>query len=532
MFLDRFNKIIKRNKKVKYKRDGFKKYLSKNKFDIKNINFKKFNIKNINIDKIIKVQSEKSLIVRVFNYIFFCWLLFFFCSLLLGACSKKVAFGIWKHLIIPCYNIIYCLSQHLTFKMGRFVFSPIILFLIIIIINLILLIVVGCINSNKEKKDGFIKKIKVVSNVCCFIVFFEIGLLIMTLNNPKIDEIYYKKQIKNKYKVSDIVKLEENMKNKIIEYSHMMSRNKNGEIIYNGDIVGTASADLENISSKFDIFKGPYIKKIYHFDNYDFSYDPSTVGYTFLDNVGMSYEQELPQVISTATHELCHTKGIARENEAVLCSIIAGVESDNSISNYGAYIESYYRISDALKLIDLDAARSFENEIDDLCINNNYKEICNFHAKDLEVYVQDSSIMEIGTYRLKSYNKDTFYELINNLKEFKPKFYINGDKKIKKSELDGYFDDEKAFLTIEINNSDENFIKIKKIIDNSPIRLKSVIQEYDDMYTGIEMGKKEAIKYYTSSVPSSNVFSLNRDKTFDYSRVVRLLLEYFDSKNV
>ena len=55
------------------------------------------------------------------------------------------------------------------------------------------------------------------------------------------------------------------------------------------------------------------------------------------------------------------------------------------------------------------------------------------------------------------------------------------------------------------------------------------------MYKGVDLDREEAIKYYTSSIPNSNIFSFfsgDLMELFDYSRVVRLVLEYFDYKNI
>lgn len=553
------NKIITNKRTVKYKRDKYKKYLKDGKFDIKslkNIDFSKLkniNIKNINIDKIKKINLkninfnkikdiknknifkgnvEKSRVVRIFDYILLGEIGIFFILSIIGAISSKAALGIWKHLIIPVYNLIYCSSQYLVFKMGSFVLAPLITMFIILIITLLLNIIFSNVKYDKDVKYRFINKTRLISNICVIFIIFELGTSILTLNNPRLNHIYMKKQTKNKYKVDDVIKLEEDMKNKVIEYSRMMTRDKDGAIVYNGDIVSTASDDLKKISSKYDILEGPYIKKMYHFDNSEFSSDPSTTGYTFIDNVGISFRQGLPQTINTAAHELCHTKGVSRENEAVLCSVIAGVESDNLVSNYGAYIEAYFRASDALYLIDYDKALSHENEIHDLCINDHYKEICQFYMKDLDVYVNNSDSMIIATYKLKSYDKEYINELIDSLKDFKPKLYINNKDKIKRKELDKYFGNDNDYLVIKIKNSEDDFIKSKKIIDKYSSRLKSIRQIYDGIYKGMGLDKKEAIKYYTSSVPNSNIFTRNKLEVFDYSRVVRLLLEYFDSKNV
>ena len=502
------NRVIKNKRTTKYNRYDYSKFLSK--------------------------KVENNLLVKISMILFFFVFGLFFILTLFGACSTKIATLIWKNFVIPCRTLIFSISQHLTFKVGIFTISPLfigfIVLCILLIINILLEFVIPMEYNKKYKK---VNSNRFLLFVFCTYLVFVTGFGYLNQNNPKMDTLYLKKYENKKYKVEDIVKLDEYLKNEVINYSKNMSRDKDGNIIYNGNIINTAIDDLENASLNYDVLKGKYPKKIYSFNEYDLQKDPSTSGLTGVDTIGVNYNVSNASLLNTVTHELCHTKGIIRENEAVLCSVITGVESDNVLSNYSAYLEAFFRTNDALEYIDSEKALVYKNEVLDLCLNNNYKEICDIYRKDNEVYVNKSESILIGTYKLKSYEKEYIYELIDSLKAYKPKLYINSSKKIKKKELESYFDSENDYLVISINNSKDDFIKIKKILDKYSSRVRYIYQVYDGMYTGVDLNKKEAIKYYTSSIPRGTVFSMfKRDELYDYTRSVRLFLEYFDSKNV
>ena len=503
------NKVIKNKRSVKYKRSD-------------------------NSEKRAIEQVKNSLPVKIMGCILIGIIGLFGVFLFAGAFSNKISTILWKKLIIPCHSIIFSISQYLVFKLGKTIFSPILylgIFLsALLIINILLEFVIPMEKNKKYKKLNLYRFLLLL--VSCF-MFFISGFVFLDYNNPKLDTLYFPKQEKKKYKVDDIIKLDEEMKNKVIAYSKLMNRDKNNSIIYNGDIIDTAITDLENASSNYDILKGTYPHKFYAFNDSDIEYNPDANGLTKSDNVGVNYNLSTPILLNTITHELCHTRGIVRENDAVLCSVMVGIESDNLLSNYGAYIEAFFRTNDALSYIDSEKALAYKNEVFDLCINDHYEEICNLYRKDTKLYVNKSDSISIGTYKLKSYDKEYINELIDSLKKYKPELYINSSKKIKRNKLDGYFEDDNAYLEIRIKNSDDDFVKVKKILDKYSSRVRYIYQEYDNMYDGLELSNKEAIKYYTASVPRGNVFSIGkRGEMFDYTRVARLLLEYFDSKNV
>ena len=83
----------------------------------------------------------------------------------------------------------------------------------------------------------------------------------------------------------------------------------------------------------------------------------------------------------------------------------------------------------------------------------------------------------------------------------------------------------------------EIFEKIQPALEEHKDYFSWIFQEYPTMYDGVDMEPEEALEYYTSSIPNSNILSIFQGQDtllelFDYSRVVRLILEYFDAENI
>lgn len=462
-------------------------------------------------------------------------LLLFLILAILGTFIQQLQLFLWKNILIYLYGLIYLIGQCISIKIGTFVISP---YFLIIIMALILSITSDGITSSKkipkEKKFILVNRLRSILYMIMTIVYIIIvNNYIVVYNNPKLDTIYYKDKAEKEYTLDDLDKVFSYLENKVIELSKMQNRDSNGKIIYT-EIEKNAIDDLKNASNHYDILKGTYPQKYYRFDNKDYEIDPSTYGLTRIDNIGINYNQEAPQLLNTITHELCHTRGIYRENEAVLCSVIVGLESENTLSNYAAYLEAYSRTSSAYSLINVEKARKSEDRILNLCIKNNYQEICNLYGKDTIVYVKESKKMELVTYNIENYNKEFLLNLFTKLEKYNMKLSINN----KNVNIEKVFSDSNKDkkLIITIKNSKKNFLEIKDYLNENQSSFLAITQIYPNMYTGVDMNSEDAIEYYTSPIPNSNfIDGFNQDKmheVFDYSRVARLIMEYLDYKYI
>ena len=98
--------------------------------------------------------------------------------------------------------------------------------------------------------------------------------------------------------------------------------------------------------------------------------------------------------------------------------------------------------------------------------------------------------------------------------------------------------DQNVKLTVMFKNNKKIFTEVQPLLEKHKDYFNVIFQEYPEMYEGISKEKEDAIEYYTSSIPDSNFISIFTKKPeemqeiFDYSRVVRLVLEYFDAENI
>ncbi len=455
--------------------------------------------------------------------------------LVLGILSKKIAYFTWTNILLPIKSLIYVISQFFAFKIGTF---PISLFYIMILLIVILLLLYEPImRSEKIKKKDKIKILSFIKTFEIVVFLLEFGIYLiphlMTYNNPKIDTIYFPKEIKNKYTKEDIFEYTKKLEDKIIEIGAKLERDKKGNIIINEKLEDIAVKDMKKAGERYDFLKGPYPKRYLKFTKKELERKTTLYGLTSVDTVNINYSRPSPITLNIITHELCHTKGIARENEAVLCSVMVGIESDNLLSNYGAYLEAYERAIDALNLIDSSRALSSEDRITSLCIDKKYQEICDMYNKTTDYYVEEAKELEIGTYNTSYYDKEDLINMIKELEEFKPTYYVDGEK-IDNSEIYNNLDDNKH-ISLTIENDKEKFEKIQKILSKYKQKLQYVSQIVPDDYKGVDLTEEEAEDYYTKEVPDSNAtihLDGNMDEVFDYSRATRLIMEYFDHENI
>lgn len=74
--------------------------------------------------------------------------------------------------------------------------------------------------------------------------------------------------------------------------------------------------------------------------------------YTGESNINTNYPDFV--VASSATHEMAHQRGVARENEANFVSFVVMINSDDSFLKYSAYLDVYSTITGALYSADKD----------------------------------------------------------------------------------------------------------------------------------------------------------------------------------
>lgn len=386
----------------------------------------------------------------------------------------------------------------------------------------------------KTKERVFNYFLVIVASVCT-ITFMSMFNEIIILNVEKLDRLYMSDKIDNEYTVDDLILLDTHFKEKVLDYSESVER-ENNQVYFNEDITKVSVDSLKNMSSDFDFLKGKYPTKIRDFtDTFRKNNNDGTVGFTMGYGIAMDYTFEKVNLIMTATHELCHMKGLIRENETVFCQTIANINYDNDVVKYAGYLEAFNRTTYALRKIAPNTANEIGDEVESLCLTNNYEEICQLHRKDIYNYINGSDELFITTYSLFNYKdyKTQFYKFLDVLINDYNATILNENK------------DEISYeeLMYNIDNDDNDYVVIKINIDElTYYGLHQTLNDYSHYYMSLyqhdsseedeeEKTVLEATEFYINPFDDNKQYFYNRNKIiedYDYERVTRLYLEYFD----
>ena len=231
-------------------------------------------------------------------------------------------------------GLFYYLSSNISYL------SIITLFVYVVIVIINIIVDIYYENFSKENYE---KRSKIINYSY---TIFVISSLIIILPNylsqfenhlPNFDELYFQETKNKTYKVEDLVHLDQFLQNKIITISKEIERNEKSEIDIKVDFNKQAVSDLNNISNDISLLKGLYPKNSSKINNVMRGVLGSkVVGFTTPYTTYFDYESTSTSVLSTITHEFCHTKGVVRESETVYCAFLAGIKSENQLSNYAA----------------------------------------------------------------------------------------------------------------------------------------------------------------------------------------------------
>ena len=402
---------------------------------------------------------------------------------------------------------------------------------------ILILIVICTLIFKKMKNRNIIFNISLAIFSFMLVLTTSISLLNVVNYTSLIDRYHMEDRINKEYKKEDIVILHDSLLNKVMEMSLEFDRDENGDIVYNDSLEDTAINSLLNISDDYKFLRGHYprnYKKLLPGNKY---YDGLTLGVTEGFGVSIDYSSNKAELLNTITHELCHTKGIIRENEAVFCSFLAGINSEDNLAQYAAYLEAFMRVDSALGDIDAEMELEKVEPLLKLCINEGFKEICEIYPKMTDNYIKKAKELEFVSYPLIDY-KNHLGEIIgilSSLQEDGGQIYID----------DSYADMD--YVLALIQNDSYKIVKVKfKNSEGLFNRLKPVMEENSNLFMAIQQINKEDKKrdkspeeylnYYLEKNESDNVIEdfLNMfiNGKYDYSRVVRLLLEYYDGQEI
>ena len=463
------------------------------------------------------------------------FLSFFVLLFLLEIAFPSLSVFLWYYFVNPFSAFLFLLGQVLAITIFGETFDLFFLFFgVMILLFVVELILTFLVPKPKEWKFLWINRIRIFYYSVAFSIFVSLFVSVLfTLNFPSFGHLYLKDQEKDVYTVKDLEEMSDTLSDKILTMSDEFERDRDGNIVYDGSLIDLAIENLRGISSDYPFLKGYYPKKLYSFSLREKRRDPSTLGLTFISTVKVDYSyMTTSDTLNTITHELCHTKGITRENEATFCSYIAGVESPVKLSQYAAYVEGFGRLLDAYFEIDRDKAVSLEDKVISKCLSNGYREFCNFYLNDLytDGYVKESDSILMDTYLLNHYEYSEIENFVKMLESYDLKIWMRGEEVSKDTLETVFLENPNGSFRFEIENDEEVFSSLKKWLQENKYRFLSIIQDYPTIYEGVSMDSEEAIHYYLDPIPSGNFFASFGEagqEAYDYSRTVRLLLEYY-----
>ena len=191
-----------------------------------------------------------------------------------------------------------------------------------------------------RKKKGFKKFASVYLK--SFAVFVLTIFLVMTLNCNILyctSKLEFNGHGDKKYGVDDI----EVLRNYVVEHcntlSQKMQRDKNGYVVYDGNVSNDVKTALNALSEDFPRLNGYYPNAKPVIGSY-FMYQARIIGVYFPFTMEANYNTYMSTTYtpSVIAHELSHLKGYIYEDEANFIAYLACVSSGNEMLEYSGYL--------------------------------------------------------------------------------------------------------------------------------------------------------------------------------------------------
>lgn len=314
--------------------------------------------------------------------------------------SDSYSYFFIRYILNNFNGIFYYLNSHIDYLS----YIGFIIYYIIIFSFIITNIYYDAISKKDiEYRSKIVNRFYRIFIIASIIVILPIFLGQFENHLPNFDELYFEETKNKTYYKDDLIELDKYLHDQVLEYSEKFKRDGSGNILTNINYNNQAIKDLKNISTQVPLLKGLYPARSSKINDFIRGIVGSkTTGFTTPYNTYFDYNDAPPAILSTVTHEFCHTKGLIRENETVYCAFLAGIESDNKLSQYAAYLEAFSWVSEALMEIDYDIADSLEDEVLSQCLTNSYQELCSVYTKNNNSYINGAKEMYITSYYLKT----------------------------------------------------------------------------------------------------------------------------------
>lgn len=480
----------------------------------KNKKEKKINVLKIKESKKVKISSY----VLIFSVILIALLI------IIGYYCPMINDFIWFYLYEPFSSVMFYLFS------GNYIYHLFVIILLFILFFRTFFIL----NADKMKQEELEKTYN--NRVFVLTIFITVMVIINTFqfvgnSTSLIDSYNLKEQSKKEYTISDAIKLRNYLYENVNKYVYLFDRDKDGKIIYDGNINDLAINNLEKMSNDYHFMSGIYPRKV---KNDSYLSDGTATGLTQYGffSVFVPDDLDITERLVTIMHEYSHVKGLLRESDATFMSILAGINSNDDLSKYSSYKEALNWVDGAI--IDMEKEDEVHKEIKannvNNCLINNYNEYCLTNNSTNYKLLEKYDDVRLETYYFKYYSdKDKIKKVLEELNNsFDLSYIINGSE-IEFNEISNHIDNNpNEYLEIVIDTNKNNVDKLYDYLDKN-IKNYELIYDYGYDIGGIEESDNP-IDYYLHSFNKTLIFNFKEySKEYNYERVIRLLLEYYDS---
>lgn len=234
-------------------------------------------------------------------------------------------------------NIFFLWSSTYGFIMGLFPFSVGSLMIAIGIIILVVAIVLSILLIFLRKRIKY-KKFTSVYLKTLLVIALSVGLL-YSLNCSALYRCTMLSKDCSEYNVYEIIDCYNEVATKCNELSTKVTRNAEGEAIYQGNLDKAIRNAIKKFASANKRFKG-YVPRVKNFMYEAIYYQIGIIGMYYPFSMEANTSRHLTDLTKayTASHELCHLKGYIYEDEANFMAFRICIESDDEFLQYAGYL--------------------------------------------------------------------------------------------------------------------------------------------------------------------------------------------------
>lgn len=173
-------------------------------------------------------------------------------------------------------------------------------------------------------------------------------LFILTLNWTMLNRCTPIMETDREYQIAELESLRDSLVVTANQMAGKMDRNKDGTIVFDGDMQGEAEKALHNLEEIYPRLGGYYPRmKPMMFS--DLMSQSRMEGYYFPFSMEANYNAKMyiMNCPESFCHELSHVKGYMREDEANFLSYLACIKSENEMFQYSGVLSVLYYVDNA-----------------------------------------------------------------------------------------------------------------------------------------------------------------------------------------